>query len=49
MGRETDKKTWLVRLYNAAMRSGDSVLMRKAIDEMKELADKTGLEMVKKW
>ena len=34
-------------LHNAAMMSGDSDHMVKALDEMKELADKTGLEMMK--
>ncbi len=47
MGRETDKMMFLVNLYQAAINSGNSVLERKALDETKELADKTGLEMMK--
>ena len=38
---------FLLRLLRAAKKSGNSDLMRKASDEMKALADKTGLEMIK--
>ena len=47
IGGETDKMYFLLRLLRAAKKSGNSALMRKASDEMKELADKTGLEMMK--
>ena len=47
MGRETEKMNYLFMLHNAAMNSGDSILMKEALDEMKELADKTGLEMMR--
>ena len=47
MGKEIEKLRWLFMLHNAAMMSGNSDLMVKALDDMKELADKTGLEMVK--
>ena len=47
MGRETDKMMFLVNLYQAAVNSGNSALERKALDETKELTDKTGLEMMK--
>ena len=47
MGRETEKMKYIFMSFNAAMYSGDSILMKKALDEMKELADKTGLEMMK--
>ena len=47
MGRETEKLKYLVMLFNAAMHSGNSDLMKKALDDMKELANKTGLEMMK--
>ena len=38
---------YLFVLHKAAMHSGDTILMKQALDEMKELADKTGLEMMK--
>ena len=47
MGREAEKMRYLSVLHKAAMNSGDSIFMKKALDDMKELADKTGLEMVK--
>ena len=47
MGREAEKMKYLFVLHKAAMNSGDSIFMKKALDDMKELADKTGLEMVK--
>ena len=47
MGRETDRMMFLVNLYQAAVNSGNLALERKALDEIKELADKTGLEMMK--
>ena len=34
-------------LFTAAKGSSNSVHRRKAVDEMKELANKTGLEMMK--
>ena len=47
IGRETNKLKLLFILFRAARNSGNPVIMRKAIDEMKELSDKTGLEMMK--
>ena len=47
MGRATDKMMLLVHLYHSAVNSGNLALVRKALDESKELADKTGLEMMK--
>ena len=47
IGREKEKLFFFHGLFEAAMKSGNSALMRKASDEMKELADKTGLEMLK--
>ena len=47
IGRERDKMFFSVGLFEAAMKSSNSVLKRKALDEMRELADKTGLEMLK--
>ena len=47
MGREAEKMKNLFILHEAAMHSGDLILMRKALDDMKELANKTGLEMMK--
>ena len=47
MGKEIDKLRWLFMLHNAAMMYGDSDLMVKALNEVKELADKTGLERMK--
>ena len=47
MGRETEKMKYIFMSFSAAMYSSDSILMKKALDEMKELADKTGLEMMK--
>ena len=47
IGREIQKMKYLGILYKAAVNCGNSILMRKAEDEMKELADKTGLELMK--
>ena len=47
MGRETEKMVFLIGLLKAARRSGNSVIRRKALNEMKELADKTGLDIMK--
>ena len=47
MGRKTEKMKYIFLLFSAARFSDDSILMKKALDEMKELADKTGLEMMK--
>ena len=47
MGRETEKMVFLIGLLKAARRSGNSVIRRKALNEMKELADKTGLLIMK--
>ena len=46
IGRETEKGMFLVSLHQGAVNSGNSVLERKTLDEVKELADKTGLEMM---
>ena len=47
MGREAEKMKYLFVLHKAATNSGDSIFMKKALDDMRELADKTGLEMMK--
>ena len=44
MGRETEKMKYFFMLFRAAMKSRDSVLMKKALDDMRELAEKIGLE-----
>ena len=38
---------FLTILWQAAVYSGNLILRKKSLDEMKELADKTGLEMMK--
>ncbi len=44
IGRErTEKIRHLFMLHKSAMHAGDSVLIKKALDDMKELGDKTGL------
>ena len=40
MGREAEKMKYLSVLHKAAMNSGDSIIMKKALDDMKELADR---------
>ena len=47
IGRQTDKMTFLVTLFGEATKSGNSVLRKKALDEMRELVDRTGLEIIK--
>ena len=47
VGRETEKIMFIIGLSKAATLSGNSVLRRKAYVEMKELVDRTGLEMMK--
>ena len=47
MGRETERMKTYIMLFKAAMNSANLVLMRKALDYMKELADKSGLESMK--
>ncbi len=47
IGRETEKMMYLVSLFGMAMESGNSVLKGKALDEMRELVDRTGLQIMK--
>ena len=47
VGRETEKIMFIIGLLKAATLSGNSFLRRKAYVEMKELVDRTGLEMMK--
>ena len=47
MGRETEKMKYFFMLFRGAMKSRDSALMKKALDDMKELADKLGFESMK--